>query len=116
MGLRRDFICAVVPLVFLSGACGLLSNPADGFDSYRTCAPDTGNEPCVQVQVREKANEYEVELVSESATEIRIRLVTSGSASGSDDGFPFLEVQLSQALGDRTVIDDIRDLPATKWG
>lgn len=53
----------------------------------------------------EDANYYEVEIVEETDTEIRIRVEAIGSPEG-DEEKGLKMVELSQPLGDRAVIDD----------
>lgn len=87
-------------------SCGLFSS-GDKFTGYRLCGrSESRDDACVMLLgLTEDANYYEVEIVEETDTEIRIRVEAIGSPEG-DEEKGLKMVELSQPLGDRAVIDD----------
>lgn len=87
-------------------SCSLLGS-GDEFTGYRLCGrSESRDDACVVLLgLTEDAHYYEVQIVDETDSEIRIRVEAIGSPEG-DEEKGLRMVELSQPLGNRAVIDD----------
>lgn len=100
--LRRVPLAGVLILLC---SCGLLeSEPVDGFAGYGPCQPDDGDNCLMLWGVSETADRFEVNVISETSTEVRIHVDAIGEKD-EDDLVTGVQAFLSEPLGDRAVLD-----------
>lgn len=87
-------------------SCGLIeSEPTDGFAGWGLCTPEHGDNCIMLWGVSETADRFEVTVVAETATEVRIRVDAIGKKD-EDDLVTGVQAFLGQPIGDRAVVDD----------